>query len=119
VNEVDRDDKLQIEELMAFLNQWNGQEVQIIKEEDGDMDLTVMTLNQTSLIERTPTIDGYVSPLSLRMEGNGYVVHENNHLEELPLATFDIPVDSLREDHFDGTRLTLLTDRGTYTISKR
>jgi len=109
----------QIAELIARLEQWNGQEVQIVKEEDGDIDLTLMTLNKTSLIERTPTMDGYVSPLSLRMEGEGSVVHADHQQEELPSAAFDIPVDRLHDNHFDGTRLMLTTDRGTYTISKR
>lgn len=106
-----------IETLTEALNAWDGQQILISKEENGDQDQTVMRLNEVSLNERGQTIDGYVSPVSLLLEGDGRAVMEDTDVP-MPSSSYDIPVNEIYDAHFDGLRLYVSTNRGSYTISR-
>lgn len=107
----------QVHQLKALVDQWRGSRVTIIKEEDGDLDQASIAVQRTSLKEREPTLDGYVSPLSLRLHGEGSVSAPNASAP-LPYHIYDIPVEQVDECSFDGQQIRLQTDRGTYTISR-
>ncbi|GAB7386904.1 hypothetical protein BSNK01_07400 [Bacillaceae bacterium] len=106
-----------IAQLKALLDEWRGSPIAITKEEDGDVDQTIMTLDKTTFVERAPTIDGYVSPLSLRLDGEGRTILETS-AADLPYASYDIPVEEVYDLHFDGGQIHLTTSRGAYRISR-
>lgn len=107
----------EINELIQSLKAWDGAEVLISKEENGDRDQTVMTLDDISLAENGESIDGYIAPLSLQLTGDGRAIMKDTEVP-MPSASYDIPVNALYDAHFDGMRLYVTTDRGSYTISR-
>ncbi|HEX7066523.1 MAG TPA: hypothetical protein VF199_15740 [Bacillales bacterium] len=105
-----------INELISFLKTWDGKQILISKEENGDRDQTVINLENISMASRGETIDGYVSPISLQLQGQGRAVMSDTEVP-MPSTTYDIPITDLHDAHFDGMRFYMSTDRGTYTIS--
>lgn len=107
----------EIEELISSLRAWDDAEVLISKEEKGDRDQTVLKLSDISLTNNGETIDGYFAPLSLQLSGDGRTIMEDTDVP-LPSGTYNIPMNELHDAHFDGMRLYVTTDRGSYTISR-
>ncbi|HET7521975.1 MAG TPA: hypothetical protein VFJ73_01495 [Bacillales bacterium] len=103
--------------LISSLKTWDGQQVLISKDENGDRDQTVMKLNDISVKNRGDTIDDYVAPAALQLKGEGRALMEDTDVP-IPAGTYDIPLDQLYDAHFDGMRLYVSTDRGSYTISR-
>jgi hypothetical protein len=106
-----------VEEIVNALKAWDDQQILISREENGNLDQTVITLNDISIDDHGETIDGYVSPVSLLLEGNGRAVMEDTDVP-MPSSTYDIPIDQVYDAHFDGIRLFVTTDRGSYTITR-
>lgn len=102
--------------LISSLSAWDGKQILISKDENGDRDQTVLRLDDISIINRGETIDNYVSPASLKLQGDGYAILNDTDVP-MPSASYDIPIDAVYDAHFDGMRLYLSTDRGSYTIS--
>jgi len=111
------DKQEEINALISSLKAWDGSQVLISKEENGDRDQTIMKLDKISLADHGDTIDDYVSPLSLQLEGNGRAIMSDTEVP-MPSSTYDIPIDELYDAHFDGMRLYMSTGRGSYTISR-
>ncbi|HEX6922401.1 MAG TPA: hypothetical protein VF149_01150 [Bacillales bacterium] len=103
--------------LIDSLKMWDGRQVLISKEENGDRDQTILQLEDISLANNGDTIDNYVSPASLQLKGPGRAVMSDTEVP-MPSGTYDIPIDGLHDAHFDGMRLFMSTDRGAYTISR-
>lgn len=106
-----------LELLYSSLKNWNGEEILISKTENHDGDQTVLTLDDVSITERGMTIDGYVSPLALKLRGEGRVVMEDTDVP-LPAASYEIPLTGVEDAHFDGNWIYLLTERASYMITK-
>lgn len=104
------------DQLKHLLQQWQGHEIRIVKEEDGDKDYTILQLDRVEYDQRPKTMDDYVSARFLRLCGSGTVVLENSHAP-LPDDRYEIPLDHVIDGNFDGTQLYLTTDRGSYTLS--
>lgn len=107
----------EIDKLVSSLQAWGGTQVLISKEENGDRDRTVMKLEEISFADNGESIDGYVAPFSLQLAGNGRAIMNDTEIP-MPSATYDIPMNQLYDAHFDGMRLYVTTDRGSYTISR-
>lgn len=107
----------EISDLITSLKAWDGSDVLISKEENGDQDQTVMTLNDISLADHGESIDGYVAPLSLQLKGDGRAIMKDTEVP-MPSASYEIPLNALYDAHFDGMRLYVSTDRGSYTLSR-
>lgn len=102
--------------LISSLRTWDGRQVLISKEENGDRDQTVLKLNDILIENHGDTIDDYISPISLQLRGEGHAILSDTEVP-MPSASYDIPIDQVYDAHFDGMRLYLSTDRGSYTIS--
>lgn len=107
----------EINELLSFLKTWDGKQILISKEENGDRDQTIINLENITMANQGETIDGYVSPISLQLQGEGRAVMSDTEVP-MPSTTYDIPISALQDAHFDGMRFYMSTDRGNYTISK-
>ncbi|HET7657176.1 MAG TPA: hypothetical protein VFK37_02710 [Bacillales bacterium] len=108
--------QVELSELIASLKKWDGRDLLISKQENGDRDQTVLKLENIEIKERGQSIDGYVSDASLQLKGQGRALLEDTEVP-MPSASYDIPIDALYDAHFDGMRFYMSTDRGSYTIS--
>ncbi|HET7616133.1 MAG TPA: hypothetical protein VFK27_04165 [Bacillales bacterium] len=106
-----------IQRLITSLKNWDGSQVLISKQENGDRDQTVMKLADVTVAKPGHSIDSYFSSLSLQLEGEGRAVMSDTEIP-MPSAAYDIPIDHLYDAHFDGMRWYMTTDRGSYTISR-
>ena len=106
----------ELNELIASLKKWDGRDLLISKQENGDRDQTVLRLEDIEMKSRGNTIDGYVSDASLQLKGMGRAVLNDTEVP-MPSASYDIPIDAVYDVHFDGMRFYMSTDRGSYTIS--
>lgn len=107
---------MDIQKAKETINHWVGQDVLLIKEEDGDVDETIISLNDVTFVERKPTIDGYVLPRALQLHGSGYVVLEDRNAP-LPNDAYDIPLSEDLHIHTDEGALLIETSRASYTIA--
>ncbi|HET7627346.1 MAG TPA: hypothetical protein VFK44_03060 [Bacillales bacterium] len=106
---------LDLRRLAESLKQWDDQQVLITKRENGDVDRTIMELEDVCVTHAGQSIDPYFSQTYLQLEGDGRAVMNDTEIP-MPSASYEIPVDHLHDADFDGTKLSLTTDRGTYTI---
>lgn len=102
--------------MMNVLKKWDGHDLLISKLENEDHDQTVLRLEEVEMKECGETIDGYVPDVALLLKGQGRVILENIE-EPMPSNSYEIPLDSLYDIHYDEIRLYLATKRGSYTIS--
>lgn len=103
-----------IESVQQTLSKWGGQRIIITKEENGDVDQTMLDLEQVELEETSP-LDDYRADHSIQLIGKGQTVFED-HQEPLPYQTFDIPVENITNISVDQGRIIIRSDRGIYTI---
>lgn len=107
----------ELQSLISSLKTWDGRQVLISKEENGDRDQTILKLEDVLIANHNDTIDDYLSPVSLQLMGPGRAVMNDTDVP-MPSALYDIPIDELYDAHFDGMRLYMTTGRGSYTISR-
>lgn len=107
---------LSIEEFNEMLNQWNGETIKVSKEEVGDVDELVMSLESISYQTDTHRIDDYEPKHTLQLNGRGKVETEFSNMEVLPESMYEIPLEDSSTYAFDGSQFRLTTDRGVYTI---
>ena len=107
---------ISIEEFNELLKKWTGKRIRISKHELEDNDETLMKLDEVSYQEQDGTIDDYVATHTLLLSGIGEIENDDNTFEPLPSPSYEIPLDDATNYQFDGSRLSLKNDRGTYTI---
>lgn len=107
--------RMNIQETRDMINQWAGQDVLLIKEEDGDVDKTVISLKDVTFSQRGATIDDYVSPDTLQLHGEGYVLLEDQNVP-LPNDSFDIALSDDMAIRSENGTLEIRTDRAAFTV---
>ncbi|CDQ38059.1 MULTISPECIES: hypothetical protein [Virgibacillus] len=110
------DQFLTIEQFNKLLKRWNGKRVKIAKQELHDYDETIIDLSAVSYETNTRRIDDYQPLHALHLNGVGEIENASNHLEELPMSMYEIPLEDTSLYQFDGERFALVTDRAIYTI---
>jgi|GEM_PF-4895119 len=114
---MDKNVSQQLEQLQAALESWKGHEVVLSKRENGDSDEVFLELDNVSIIDRQPTIDDYVSTVSIQLEGHG-TIHAGEAKTSLPYAAYEIPIEHIYDSSCENNVIHLTTDRGEYTISR-
>ncbi|ASN03880.1 hypothetical protein [Virgibacillus necropolis] len=109
-------DSISIEEFNESLSKWTGKNIKILKQEIEDNDETLMTLEKVSYIEHTETIDDYVAKYALHLNGTGKIENADNKLEQLPLPSYEIPLEDTTTYQFNGSHFTLKNERAAYMI---
>lgn len=112
-----KQEHLQIEEFNELLQQWNGQQIKIVKREMDDTDEILLDLKGISFT-KSESIDDYIPRYSLQLNGSGVIETTMNNYEALPSETFEIPLEEEATYEFDGTRFTISSSRGIYTIER-
>ncbi|MEC5423903.1 hypothetical protein QGM71_10420 [Virgibacillus sp. C22-A2] len=107
---------LSVEEFNELLSKWSGETIKIMKQELDDTDETVMKLKAISYDKNTRRIDEYVPMHTLQLNGTGNVQTTAADLQSLPESMYEIPLEDTSLYEFDGSRFSLTTDRGVYTI---
>ncbi|MFD2627453.1 hypothetical protein [Oceanobacillus kapialis] len=110
------DHYLTIEKFNKLLTKWNGRTVRVSKQEIDDYDETIMNLEAVSYESNPHRLDEYTPLYSLQLNGTGQVENSAHNMEELPSAVYEIPLEDSSLYQFDGSRFSLTTDRGIYTI---
>ncbi|WP_269410697.1 hypothetical protein [Lentibacillus daqui] len=109
---------LSIEAFNEQLQQWTGKTIKISKQELLDDDATIMNLQQVTYETNTQRIDDYQPMHTLQLNGTGHIENEAHDMQPLPSSQYEIPLEDSSRYQFDGSRFSLTTDRGTYTIEK-
>ncbi|MFZ3579409.1 hypothetical protein [Virgibacillus sp. DJP39] len=107
---------LSVEEFNELLKKWAGKNIKVLKQEIGDNDEALIELESISYSNDTQTIDDYKATHALQLNGLGKIENEGHEFVPLPSLTYEIPLEDSTHYQFDGSRFTLKTDRGTYTI---
>lgn len=107
--------KNQINAIQQSLSSWGGQRILITKEENGDLDQTILNLERVEMDENH-FIDDYTPDHSIQLVGNGQTVFEHGNMP-LPYQSYDIPIENIYKVSADQGRILIRTDRGTYTIT--
>jgi hypothetical protein len=108
---------LDVSNLKSTLESWGNVQVLISKVEMGDVDRTVINLNDLSLESTSRDTDDYLSDQTLQIVGKGYQVMEDTKVS-IPYETYDIPVEAVIDYQNDGDRIHLVTNRASYTITR-
>ena len=106
-------DHLQV--IMSYLREWEGHKILITKEEEGDIDQTVIELQRLDLENYQNAFDDYLPQASLQLAGTGQTIGEVD--APLPYGQFDIPIDQIKEVQCNAEEIFIRTERGTYMIS--
>lgn len=106
-----------VREAKKMIDQWAGRDILLTKEEDGDIDQTVMTLENASIVERKESIDDYVSPTALQLHGEGYVIFDGERQAPLPNNAYDIPLTDNVHMHAGENTLFIETERAKYSVA--
>ncbi|WP_186576373.1 hypothetical protein [Aquibacillus kalidii] len=107
---------LSIEEFNELIQQWHGETIKIYKEELDDKDRTLMTISSISYSNDTRRLDDYEPRHSLMFHGDGNIETADKELQPLPSSYYEIPLEDSTLYQYDGSQLSLITDRGKYTI---
>ncbi|GGH75434.1 hypothetical protein JOD43_000524 [Pullulanibacillus pueri] len=110
---VEHQDQLQV--ILSYLKAWEGSQILITKEEEGDIDQTVIDLHRLDFENYDNAFDDYLPQAALQLAGPGQTLGETD--SPLPYAQFDIPVDHLSEVQCSSEEIFIKTDRGTYMLS--
>lgn len=105
-----------VEQVKQWLEMQNHRTLLISKEEKGDLDQVELQLSDISigkLEENDP--DGYVSPQSLLLHGQGTVVNGSKQ-EHLPQDVYEIPLFGTWIAQRKENQFQIRTERGVYTI---
>ncbi|GGE37384.1 hypothetical protein GCM10011391_15340 [Pullulanibacillus camelliae] len=106
----------QVQIVMSYLKAWQGSQILITKEEEGDIDQTVINLQRLDMENYEHAFDDYLPQAALQLAGVGQTINEANS-EPLPYGQFDIPLDQIHEIQCNPEEIFIKTDRGTYMIS--
>ncbi|MGU3471547.1 hypothetical protein ACLBWT_10405 [Paenibacillus sp. D51F] len=107
-------DAMNVSRLLELLEARKGEDVDIVKQEDGDWDKVRMTFSGAELLHN-PSPDDYVSGTILLLHGSASIVTDKGR-EPVPGDSYEIPLqadDSLIEQ--DG-EIRVQTKRATYSI---
>lgn len=116
--EVKKMDKQYGYEFIKILNDWEGEEVNIKKKEKHDLDEAKMIFDHSELRLNGPTIDGYISPCVLQLQGKGEIKNNSDENQTLPYLNYEIPLDQTENVQINEKSLSFQTERGFYTIQK-
>lgn len=105
-----------IRDLEDILNQWIGHRILITKEENGDLDQTVIDLERYDREDYENGRDDYLPKAAFQLIGQGQTVGDNRY-PALPYSSFDIPLDDISEIHSDPEGVFFRTDRAVYTLT--
>ncbi|WP_027726218.1 hypothetical protein [Tuberibacillus calidus] len=104
-----------IEELKKVLQQWIGRRILVTKEENGDLDQTVIDLERFNEEVYNHT-DEYLPKTAVQLIGSGQTL-TNDSQAALPYASFDIPIEEALELHCDAEGVFFRTARAVYTLT--
>lgn len=110
---------MNVQEVKDALDQWIGHNIVLTKQEDGDIDTTMIALEKSSFVKRGKTIDGYVSPVALQLRGKGTVPSSQEGTAPLPDDRYDIPLTDDFRIHRDDDTLCIETERAKYTVTRK
>jgi hypothetical protein len=108
---------IQVAEVLQNLDGWQGSKLLVRKVENGDYDETSMQLSATDFMQNQPTMDGYISPYVIRLQGDGEVVMDSM-TADLPMSSYEIAMSEVYDVDVQNNMIRLRTDRGDYTITK-
>jgi hypothetical protein len=108
---------IQVAELLQNLDGWNGSNLLVQKVENGDLDETAIQLQNTEFLQNKPTMDGYISPVVIRLRGDGEV-YTNHVTSDLPMSSYEIAMSEVHDVQMRDNTIYLKTDRGDYTITR-
>jgi len=92
----------------------------IRKEEHGDIDQVLMTLEKVSYIPGNPSIDDYVEEDRLVLQGEGRIITDpgmGGASENLPRDSYEIPLQPGFRGTIGEQSLALHTDRASYQVN--
>lgn len=99
-----------------FMGQINTPLV-IRKEEQGDVDQVMMTVQKVSFLTGSPDRDDYVEEDRLVLLGDGRISTEDGGgAAELPRHSYEIPLGPSFRSEIDERELQVATDRAYYRI---
>ena len=105
-----------LDDLKDLLNQWVGRKILITKEENGDIDQTLIDLERLDQEAYDHKNDDYLPQTAIQLVGNGKTIG-NGENAALPYGLFDIPFDDAEEIHVDVEGVFLRTSRAIYTFT--
>ncbi|OZM58061.1 hypothetical protein CIB95_00335 [Lottiidibacillus patelloidae] len=108
---------IQVAEVLQNLEGWQGSKLLVRKVENGDFDETSVQLSATDFMQNQPTMDGYISPYVIRLQGDGEVIMDSM-TADLPMSSYEIAMGEVYNVDIDNNMIHLRTDRGDYTITK-
>ncbi|WP_017754216.1 hypothetical protein [Calidifontibacillus oryziterrae] len=103
-------------ELQDRLNKLSGKLIHITKNQNRDLDDTMMTLSGVNFHERPDTIDGYVAPFVLQLHGKGQISTSHAQHEQIPYETYEIPLAGQHEMTLLDNEIIIHTDDSNYSI---
>ncbi len=103
-------------ELRNALIEWVDGHLIIEKKEQGDIDKTLMKLEDFAFQHRGETVDDYTASSLLQLKGEGKVLSEEATVP-LPHSTFEMPLENIAEVKQKKNELIVRTQRACYTIS--
>ncbi|MCZ0702644.1 hypothetical protein J2T56_000611 [Natronobacillus azotifigens] len=107
---------LSVEEFNDRIRSWAGKKIKISKEEVADHDEAILSIKSISYETNTRRIDDYQPMHTLHLNGTGEVETTKQTYEELPLSSYEIPLEDSTLYQYNEEKFRLITDRGTYTI---
>ncbi|QJC53818.1 hypothetical protein HGI30_21350 [Paenibacillus albicereus] len=102
------------QQLLQRLERLKKQNVEIVKEEDGDLDRVAMTLDDAEVL-RNPTADPYVSGTIVLLHGEAAIVTDGGR-EPVPGDSYEIPLQAGAEISEEQDTIRVQTDRALYSI---
>ncbi|WP_257349706.1 hypothetical protein [Pseudalkalibacillus decolorationis] len=102
--------------ILDALGRWTNQELTISKQELGNNDETILTLEDAVIKEQQPDRDDYLAPTILQLRGDGIIV-ENEKSAALPYGTYDISLEEVADVQITDDLISFHTSKGQYRIS--
>lgn len=106
-----------IEQLHNLLNEWHGKPIQVEKLELHDQDIINIQLNGISYEKNTRKLDDYEATYTLKLNGVGHHVNDEQSIQPLPENVYEIPIEDTSLYEYNGRQFILSTDRGIYKIT--
>jgi hypothetical protein len=107
----------QVAEIADWLMGQINNPLVIRKEEQGDVDQVLMTLQQVVFLPGDPDRDDYVEEDRLVLQGDGRMATDaNGGAAELPRHSYEIPLDPGFRGSVENNELLLNTERAFYRV---
>ncbi|MBN8209201.1 hypothetical protein JI666_10635 [Bacillus sp. NTK071] len=103
-------------ELRNTLTEWVGGHLIIEKNEQDDVDKTIMKLEDFAFQHRGETVDDYTASTLLQLKGEGKVISDQATVP-LPHSLFEVPLENINEVNHQNNELMIGTSRASYHIS--